>query len=545
MKLYANADLHVRVIMTLALLASVVVAAQEVLSLRFPIRDPFHQGEFLAAGMAVLHGAPFEGDPFTIHGAADFFPLLAVSLFGQGPEYLISQTLILYPILSFLSIILVVLAGLRLTRSLGGDYLLLVPFLIFVPFAVGWRDLFFALSLLSFVGLVTQRKDCTGGLAAFAIFGLITAIGTYWSFNRGAAALAAFGPVTLWLAWQDRRYLVSVATALAGFVVIGAAIPGVSLVGYVENFLMLLETASQWSYPGSSTGKAWTIALIGTFSASAAVAAMALRHRGANRERVALTAALLIAGAFYLKISLGRIDEDHVVMGTWLPLLLTCSSARWEKLSFPDTWVKRAILAAVAVLIAMAFAYAFHYKYAPHSMIVVTLLVLAGALASACGRTGAGLGIVVLVLAHAGPAPLIGLKKLVGGEFDWMGSLSALPDNANAVTDSILWAGQRIEQSGAPCVFDLANTGLVNAVANLPSCSRFTYPVYANATFEDMLIADLMAADPTVLVYSSEYWSYRIDGRPMTERFPALDRAILDRFPVEECNLGVCLRSRE
>ena len=51
--------------------------AQNALSLSFPILDLFHQGEFLAAGM-LFFGAPFEGDPFTIHGAADFIPLVAV-----------------------------------------------------------------------------------------------------------------------------------------------------------------------------------------------------------------------------------------------------------------------------------------------------------------------------------------------------------------------------------------------------------------------------------------------------------------------------------
>jgi len=75
---FANPD-QIRIVLFFALLSCMASAFALKLPLFFPLGDPFHAGEFLAAGMAVLYGAPFEGDPFTINGGADIFPLLVIS----------------------------------------------------------------------------------------------------------------------------------------------------------------------------------------------------------------------------------------------------------------------------------------------------------------------------------------------------------------------------------------------------------------------------------------------------------------------------------
>jgi len=540
-----QADPPIRALMVVVLIAASITAARYELKLSFPIDDAFHNGEFLAAAMAILHQAPFEGDPFTIHGAADILPALAAALFVPAPDDLIAHTLVLYPVLSLLSILLTLFAALQIVRRLGGDHLLLIPFLALVPFAVGWRDLFFALSLSLFAGLVPGRDSRGGGVAAQMLFGVVIALGTYWSFNRGAAALLAFGPVTLWLALQDRRFLVSVATALVSFVAIGAVLPGIGVVGYVENFAMLLETSSQWTYPPSRFGQAWTAALSAAFAASAAAAFIALRQRGPDRGRIALTMALVIAGAIYLKIGLGRIDRVHIVMAAWLPLLIMSVSLRWGPVPLPQGWAKRCAIMAAILVAAMAIFLAARYSYAVHAMVLATFMILLGAFLPPRGRFGVGVGMAVLFVAFAASAPAVGMYKIVRGDVAWPLSLDALPANDGAVTEEVLWTAQRIDQSGADCVFDLTNTGLVNAVAGLPSCSRFTYPVYADTDFEDDLISDLRAADPPMIVYRSDHWSYAIDGHPMNERFPKLDAEIQRVYPRQECHSGVCLRYQE
>ncbi len=95
------------------------------------------------------------------------------------------------------------------------------------------------------------------------------------------------------------------------------------------------------------------------------------------------------------------------------------------------------------------------------------------------------------------------------------------------------------------CVFDLSNNGVINGLVRRPSCSRFTYPVYAGPHHESILISDLRDASPRALVYSSTYWSYNIDGRDMRKRFPELDKFILKNYPKEECSHGYCVRYKE
>ena len=134
-------------------------------------------------------------------------------------------------------------------------------------------------------------------------------------------------------------------------------------------------------------------------------------------------------------------------------------------------------------------------------------------------------------------------KNVYKGRYNWLViHITNLPTAENAVTPGVHWSAKIISESGAECVFDLVNTGLINAVANLPACSQFTYPVYAGPQHENRLTADLIRADPPVIVYRSNFWSYAIDGRNMAERFPTLDAEIMKLYPREVCKHDYCLR---
>ena len=120
----------------------------------FPVKDPFHHGEFLAAAITVLEDTTFDGEPYTIHGAADFFPALFVNMLNPSRQMLLANTLIIYPFLSMLTVLFTTLAAVRLARRFGTDPLILLPFILASGLCVGWRDLLFGLSLLLFAGLV-------------------------------------------------------------------------------------------------------------------------------------------------------------------------------------------------------------------------------------------------------------------------------------------------------------------------------------------------------------------------------------------------------
>lgn len=505
----------------------------------FPAQDAFHNGEFVAAAVTALQGAPFDGVAYTIHGAVDILPALAANLFVPDRDMLLATTLVLYPILTMCAVVFTALASIQLGRRFGVAPVLMVPFILIAGLCVGWRDFFFALSLYIFARIVQDDLARGGGTMAQILFGLVIAFGTYWSFNRGAAALIAFGPPTLWLAMQYRRYVISITTAILGFLAIGSSIPGISVQGYLENIVMLSQASSQWKHPRTLSQDLWWVLIVGMTVSAIAVAALNARRGARSIAQIVLIVALLIASAVYAKIGLGRIDQTHIVMGCWLPLLvvtLHLSPVHLRSLS--------GLQFGIATIAAVVITYVSRNHVATWPM-AATLIITFAVLFGDRIRAHAVLAMAALCLS----VPILAAGKtwvnVNNGTFAWLRELPNLPPAEQAVTSGILWSATSLRESGAHCVFDLVNVGLINAVANLPACSRFTYPVYAGPQHEERLIADLQRTLPTAIVYKADYWSYAIDGRSMDVRFPALDSQILRLYPREECNLGFCLRFRK
>jgi len=530
-----------RAILYFSFFVSLFISGQNALDLPFPISDPFHQGEFLAAAIAVLNDAPYDGDPLIVHGAVDILPALVVAQLATSQEFVLSYTLAIYPFISIITVIITLAAALRLADRFQVQTALLIPFILFVPFSVGWRDLFFSISLYMFAAIVPDERGRGGGPAKQIIFGLVIALGTYWSFNRGVAALVAFGPLTIWLAVHYRRFWISILTALAGFVFIGSVFPGISIQGYIENFLVLLETSSQWTFPPSLNQNVWTGLVIAVGVISAATAVVSIRKFSLTRSKIILLSALIIASAVYLKIGLGRVDQVHIQMAVWLPMLIITIIFSWEKHTVPNN----ALLIFSAVLLSVVITFVLRSHYVSLFSIFSILIIATGFFLGERGRHYLSYALLTLCLSATATGAGLAWLKFQDDRYAWLSDIAQLPAAENAVTEGVLWSSRKIVESGSSCVFDLVNNGLINAVTNLPPCSRFTYPVYANRTYESQLIDDLRSSDPALIVYSSDFWSYSIDGKPMTERFPLLDAEILDRYPNIECNFGYCVRIRD
>ena len=58
------------------------------------------------------------------------------------------------------------------------------------------------------------------------------------------------------------------------------------------------------------------------------------------------------------------------------------------------------------------------------------------------------------------------------------------------------------------------------------------------------VIADLDKADPPLIIYSSDYWSYAIDGRSMQDRYRKLDAYLREAFPIKICKGDYCIREK-
>ena len=503
----------------------------------FPVKDPFHHGEFLAAAITVLEDPTFDGEPYTIHGAADFFPALFVNMLNPSREMLLANTLIIYPLLSMLTVVFTTLAAVRLARRFGTDPLILLPFILASGLCVGWRDLLFGLSLFLFAGLVPDRHRSDGRYMAQILFGFVIGFSIYWSFNRGVIGLVAFGLPTLWLTMRDPRFFVSIATVLVSFMTMGALLPGISIGGYFENFTTLLETSTQWAYSTSAQTIFWTLLVLAIVAASSILTLVRVRQRALSDDNIVLLFTILIASGLFAKIGLGRIDESHVIMGAWLPLL-----ALSLMLPTPNFEAPTKLIVGLICLVSVFFA-----GVVADNRPALPFLAIILALALFFPETRARRYVMYAMIALCVSVPVLLVGKtaynVYKGRYDWLVlHITNLPDAKRAVMPGLLWSSETIVESGADCVFDLSNTGLINAVANLPACSQFTYPVYAGLQHEGKLITDLTRADPPVIVYRSDFWSYAIDGRNMVERFPALDAEIMKLYPREVCKHDYCLR---
>jgi hypothetical protein len=131
------------------------------------------------------------------------------------------------------------------------------------------------------------------------------------------------------------------------------------------------------------------------------------------------------------------------------------------------------------------------------------------------------------------------------GLYNWVRLVANPLKNSSAVDPSINWVASELNRKHSQCIFDLSNNGLVNAISNLPACTRFSYIIYADKKFEGEIIESLTAKLPPAIVYSSDYWSYSIDGKNMVTRFPNLDLFIKRNYPIESCNYGYCMRYKD
>jgi hypothetical protein len=532
--------------LALLFIIGMAISVQFELIVQFPIKDgfdAFHMGEFVASALGIIKPAPFAGDPFTIHGAADFWPALLVNSLDLSNSKFIAYTVAIYPLLSIFTALLIFLVTVRLALIFQSNPIFLAPVFCFAPYCMGWRELFFFLSMVIFIELVSiapnfQRRKIILQL----LFGTSIALGIYWNFSRAVVAIAAFGPITLWLAFRDPRYFISVGTAFSVFFALGLFVPGISVQGFFENFIMLLNTSSQWNLPVSPKTIVSSVLILGLTALALLRVFQYLRSSGYNETQIALFFPLAIASIIYCKVALMRIAAENVLLALIVPLILVCLTTRSRKVDSKDA-VARLMLAAIAAGVIVYLNVSGYFYYVTILIVVVAFLLIffEATMEPALYRVSVTI-VCAFCLGSAMTAPTGEFKKIRSSKVAPPIDEMVLSNSISPVSEGVGWVAQKLKTNGASCVFDLTNTGLINGASFLPACSRFTYPVYATSEFEGWLINDLLATLPPVIVYSAEHWSYEIDNRPMNERFPALDKAIHSHYSKEECNYGYCLQ---
>jgi hypothetical protein len=503
------------------------------------LNDPFHHGEYFAALLSLIHHTSFT--PLTIHGALDYIPgALSIFIFGKG--YYFFGTEIGYVLLAF--------AGSNILFWLISKFDLSAPQLIVVGFAIPWLVNYRDFSLIILVWLyfvVIDQKPGAKNLLTLLTLGLAGAFNFYWSTNRGIAGTISIGAALLVLSFRDRRYMLSAISFALFVLALSFANPILDIRHYIENLVILTQTSYQWRYELKTEPVLLSI-YIGLLLIGANIL-IVKQFIAANRSVKSIANAVLMAllSVFYYQISTYRADLGHITMGLMVFILAISywhfiavkPSDRLPRLEQSILWAMTGLTVFILIIYKRSDPFLINYLLI---LIAVYLLILIYKKTSHCmNRKVYAAGLLVMIF----PFIVFGYHLADNyhkGSYQWITHLYAAPPNAMLTTKPIQWVSDQLIHYKAKCVFDMTNNGVINAFSDLPACSRFSYIVYADRRFENELIHSLQESLPPAIVYSTSYWSYRIDGRSMASRFPILDRHIRDTYKYEACNEGYCLR---
>jgi len=500
--------------------------------------DPFHHGEFFAATVGFFPDANPPFHPLTIHGALDFIPGLFAEYIWGAENYFL-PTLAIYKVLNFFAAIFLILIAYDLTRYKNHQWLLLLSVTVAAPLFVGYRDLILLISLYIFLKINDHDTRRNPSVFLKIFFGIIVAFGMFWSYDRGIAGAFSLGAAFLVLLFRSRQYAISLVAFVTTVVGLGQVFKFFSIENYISDIYTLIQTSGEWSYGWKRSPVVLTsFAVIFNVTAISLLIIESFKSKSLT-EKLPIIICFGFLSIFMLKMGINRADLPHIYFSCWIPMLILLFL--YEKIT--DVKMQVAILVSAILILSMVLTILLRsYGLAiVTGILAFTVLKFKNEFLNKYSIACFGL----LVVSCLGLISYMGLKSISGGQYTWIKSLSSPVSNRLSATDGVVWASDRLKVHAVKCVFDLSNNGVINGLVRRPSCSRFTYPVYAGRQHESILIADLRDASPSALVYSSTYWSYNIDGRDMRKRFPELDKFILKNYSKEECDSGYCVRYKD
>jgi hypothetical protein len=521
--------------LALAILLTGIAAKLSALSDGF-YRDPFHHGEFVASLPHVLAG---NMDFFTIHGGSDWLPAwFSYQVFGSASYFL--PTLLLRAACDALaSLCLYGLIAQWIGSADKYRTLILMVSAVLAFLVVGHRDLFLVLSIALY--FLHERTSSRRNRHVLEIaLGIALAVNLLWSFDRGLVGIAAVGSACLLRAVSEKGYRLAIGSLAASLLAMWWA-GLLSFRWYVENIAFLLATASQWSYGYRKFVPLFLTAMVAIPNACALYYAgkQLLQAIRISRSETASLFLLMAATILMFRIATNRADAPHVVMALWMPALTFVHL----RVTYAGK-LSRFAIATVAIAMVWLAGRSHYYWYGVAAIVPAIYVIgtMRPGWADKLTSTRVAVAVVGIPLL-LGQIAFVSWKHSLGG-YVWMSRVSMLPANRSLVSEGVQWVSAALLTEGARCVFDLSNSGTINAIAGLPACTRFTYPVYANRLYEADLIRELQERNPPVVVFSSTDAHFSIDGKTMHERLPDLKEYLLKAYPIERCNFGYCLRTK-
>lgn len=508
------------------------------------LHDSFHFGEYFAAQASLATGqAPF---PLVIHGLLDILPASFWSALTPGHDFF--PTWLTYRLLELLAALLGVLSLWVLGAGRFPAWFYLAAF--GLSACLGYRDVLLVGATVTFLLLLRRSQPATDWKLPTLFVALVTA-NLFWSLDRGLVGLGAlllpYIADVFWVrpsrAGQKALLTLPVTGALLGLFFT----PG----QYLENVMVMVRTSAQWRFHTSNAGQlqvlfsALTLTFIGLLLLS-------VRAGGWQRLPLLKAVSITILTLMMTRLAINRADVFHLASVVW-PLMLVGLSFQWTSVDRRLFSLSALRLPALCLLLIIII-YRKTVGLNPLPLLLGDPIgpgYLAGLLSLALvpnllpSRTQLSELIKRLTLAVVIALTSLNVARVVhgnNGNFSWTAHLMDWPADRTWVDPDTQVTAARIAPLPPGCLLDMTNNGLLLALSGRPACSRFTYLVYANQSYETELLDTIKAKQPPFIVYSSPHWAYRIDGRPMSERLPALNRYLLQAYPVQQCRRGICLR---
>lgn len=499
--------------------------------------DPFHYGEYVATLPSVMMG---KMSFLTIHGALDWLPAWVAQLFDSTERHFL-LTKVLYATLNLFACFLLYLIIILLDSSYSkyGSIIILIASAVTI-YMVTDRDVFLLLSIFLF--FLHQRSLEFKFYASLleVSLGIALAMNLFWSFDRGIVGIAGIGGACLILFSSERRHLITI-FSFSLFIAVLSWMGALSFSDYLINFRFLTNTSSQWGYGFQKLPVLMTlVAAICNVMAGYYLVKGFFSSCGNDWREAANLYLIFVLCLLMFKIGINRADLVHIAMALWMPMLAYLYLRIKQKISTRLIYIVLLMLMMsglgliavwqgmylLGVCVFIPALYIVEKKFPKLSIKVEdsrwTVLIFAFVLISINGA------FFTLTLIHE--------------RYSWLAQITDPPHNGLLVDKSIQWVSAEILKAGSNCVFDLSNNGVINGVAGLPACTKYTYPVYATQQYEADMLRELQQSNPPVVVFSSTHWAFKIDGRSMHDRFPELKNYILKTYQYEKCNFGYCLR---
>lgn len=513
-------------------------------------QDPFHFGEAFAASMGYIFSSQTaQYSQYKIHGAWDVLPTI-ISLAAFGKNHFIFPTRVIINLCNLFSCFILITISWRLIspnlEKKLEKFIFILVIAFYAPEFVGIRDLFLLVSIFLFLECMKPARSIYR-LILEGLLGLSLAFGIFWSFDRGIVGIASLGVPVLYCLIRYRRFVLTAFCGTLSIVILQLNVL-FSIKLYLENFKLLASTSYMWSYGFDASFKLSIIVTLFNISALVCLSIYSNLLFSNKLDRIALISSISILSLLMLKIGTNRADFFHIAWTLWIPYLIFGVLYRYININDHKrfTALRFSFLFGLVMLVILCI---FSRNLIPLMMFIV----LAGQPKIipniAHKRIFYQWLIIVttsIIILQASFTPILKANSYVKS-FDSIFKFASAqsPLNDSLVDQKLLFAAKKLSLSKDECIFDLSNHGIFNAVLFLPPCTRFSYPVYADRSYEKIMISDLQKSNPSSIIYSSDNWSYKIDNKSMVERLPDLNTWILHEYPIEECVPSYCIRRKK